>query len=175
MRSFRIDEVSAVDHPAQVGARALLVKRAPLPDATIDRDHREHRDRAAVRAEQLACDDSVAAAVLGIELSPDLAAAPEVDEIPPGPDASPEEWAAYGEAVARYRDRVERETRLNPRPPRPRMTTLLDVDHALESRAVELRRENESMQQSFARLARGGDEAFDALLAERDRVEREGP
>lgn len=55
------------------------------------------------------------------------------------------------------------------------MTTLLDVDHALESRAVELRRENESMQQSFARPARGGDEAFDALLAERDRVEREGP
>jgi transketolase len=31
MRKFRIDEISSVDRPAQVGARAVIMKRAPLP------------------------------------------------------------------------------------------------------------------------------------------------
>lgn len=33
MREFRIDEISAVDRPAQEGARATLMKRAPAADA----------------------------------------------------------------------------------------------------------------------------------------------
>ncbi len=38
MRKFRIDEISSVDRPAQEGARAVIMKRAP------DDDHDDHDD-----------------------------------------------------------------------------------------------------------------------------------
>lgn len=38
MRSFKLNEISAVDNPAQEGARILLVKRAPDPDAASVND-----------------------------------------------------------------------------------------------------------------------------------------
>lgn len=47
LRKFRIDEISSVDRPAQAGARAVLLKRAPDPTAKQRTGpHGDERDEA---------------------------------------------------------------------------------------------------------------------------------
>lgn len=53
--------------------------------------------------------------------------------------------------------------------------TLAGIDHALESMATDAREENESMEQSYARLLRHREPACIELLRRRDRVELVGP
>lgn len=124
MRRFRLDEIAAVDAPAQIGARALLLKRASAP-------------------------------------------------VVPPLEANQEERARTRLHNVRARDEAEREA--DERAASLRPMTLRDLDLRLESLAEQARREGETMQMAYARLERGGEESFRALLTERERVASEGP
>lgn len=46
MRAFKIDEISAVDRPAQEGARAVIMKRGDAPDGLMSPEEAERREAA---------------------------------------------------------------------------------------------------------------------------------
>lgn len=91
----------------------------------------------------------------------------------PSLEASPQERAAERLHNTLLRDRSEREAAARAAQQRP--MTLADIDHVLESMATDAREENESMEQSYARLLRQREPAFIELLRRRDLVERFGP
>lgn len=233
MRAFEISELSAVDKPAQEGARVAIMKRddggeeafakalvvmtepvaghvhvIELADgggmtwasSSPGRESHSHPwiirgdgeivvgeaeghthdvDQAEARAvlERLlkARDGAIAAEVLGVPetLPASLRNIPLAAELP-DVDATAEQRRAIDERNARRRDRAEREAALAGAD--VPLSTLADLDRKLEAIARDRARDNESMQQAFARLvASGDDETFTTTLRLREIVARHGP
>jgi len=108
------------------------------------------------------------------ELAPNLPGAADDPVLPPV-EATPAENAAAVRHNVRARDLREREAAAR-EDTLPR--TLADVDRLLEDKAREQRRDDETLEQAFARLANRretSDSDFPRLLRLRDRIEREGP
>src|SRR5690606_34666828 len=105
---------------------------------------------------------------------PDLPGAADDPVLPPV-EATPAENAAAVRHNVRARDLRERAAAAR-EDTLPR--TLADVDRLLEDKAREQRRDDETLEQAFARLANRretSDSDFPRLLALRERIEREGP